>query len=355
MSASRRRSRPRKRIDLALQGGGAHGAFTWGVLDRLLEDERLEVSAISGTSAGAMNAVVLASGLMAGGRSAAREALRGFWTDVGAGVRLNPLFGGGLFAGTLGGALSTWSPLGPYLDMASRVFSPYQLNPLNVNPLRRVLEKAVDFDAVRRCDKVRLFVGATHVRSGRLKVFRNESLSLEAVLASACLPMLFQAVEIDGEAYWDGGYMGNPSLFPLVADSGAHDLLLVQLNPLEHDDVPTQAPDILERIDEITFNGSVLKELRLIAMLKEMLHREGRPLREYHEPLIRHLGALHVHRLDGASALADLGSTNRLQADTATLTRLHRAGHAAADEWLGSNFAHLGRRSTVDLAREFGH
>jgi len=354
MSASRRRTRPRKLIDLALQGGGAHGAFTWGVLDRLLEDERLEISAVSGTSAGAMNGVVLASGLMAGGRGAAREALRGFWTDVGTAARLNPLNAGGLLDPTLGGALSTWSPLGPYLDLASRMFSPYQLNPLNVNPLRRVLEKAVDFDAVRRCDKVRLFVGATHVRSGRLKIFRNESLSLEAVLASACLPTLFQAVEIDGEAYWDGGYMGNPALFPLVADSGARDLLLVQLNPLARDEVPTQASDILERIDEITFNGNVLKELRLITLLKELLRNENRPLREYRQPMIRHLGALRVHRLDGAAALASLGRSSRLHADTATLARLHRAGYAAADEWLTRNFAHLGRRSTVDLAGEFG-
>ncbi|MBE0593133.1 MAG: patatin-like phospholipase family protein [Gemmatimonadales bacterium] len=352
MNAPRRRSRPRKLIDLALQGGGAHGAFTWGVIERLLEDERIEISAVSGASAGAMNAVVLASGLMAGGRRVAREALLGFWTDVGASARLNPL-NGGPFGAAFGQAFSAWSPLGLYFDLASRMFSPYQFNPLNVNPMRGMLAKAVDFEAVRRCDKVQLFVGATHVRSGRLRVFRNPELSVDAVLASACLPMLFQAVEIDGEAYWDGGYMGNPTLFPLIADGTARDLLLVQLNPLERDDVPTQASGILERIDEITFNGSVLKELRMIALMKELLRREGRPAREYREPLIRHLGALHVHRLDGASALAQLGGARRLQSDSATLSQLRRIGYAAADGWLERNFAHLGRRSTIDLAREF--
>ncbi|MCD6734045.1 MAG: patatin-like phospholipase family protein [Burkholderiaceae bacterium] len=351
MSNARRTPRHRKKIDLALQGGGAHGAFTWGVLDRLLEDDRLEISAVSGSSAGAMNAVVMAAGLMAGGRRQAREALRAFWASVGASAQLNPL-NGGLF-GTLFASAARWSPVGQYLDLATRVFSPYQLNPLNLNPLRQVIADAVDFDAVRRCDRIELFVGATHVRSGRLRVFRNPELSVDVVLASACLPMLFQAVEVDGEAYWDGGYMGNPTLLPLVDEATAADVLLVQVNPIERAEVPTRAPDILARIDEITFNGSLIKEMRSIALLKRLLRDEGRPIERYREPLFQRVHDLRLHRLDGGAELARLGDSSRMAADPATLARLHRLGASAAHAWLAHNFAHIGRRSTLDLVREF--
>ncbi len=351
MSNARRTPRHRKKIDLALQGGGAHGAFTWGVLDRLLEDDRLEISAISGSSAGAMNAVVLAAGLMAGGRRQAREALRAFWSSVGASAQLNPL-NGGLF-GTLFANAAQWSPVGQYLHFATPVFSPYQFNPMNLNPLRQVIAEAVDFDAVRRCDRIELFIGATQVRSGRLRVFRNAELSVDVVLASACLPMVFQAVEIDGEAYWDGGYMGNPTLLPLVDEASATDLLLVQINPIECDEVPTRTPDILARIDEITFNGSLIKEMRAIALLKRLLRDEGRPIERYREPMFQRVHDLRLHRLDGGGELARLGDSSKVSADPATLSRLHRLGSAAADDWLKHNFAHIGRRSTLDLVREF--
>lgn len=352
MTTVRRSTRVRRKIDLALQGGGAHGAFTWGVLHRLLEDDRIEINAISGSSGGAINAVVMAAGLMAGGRAAAREALREFWASVGASARLNPL-NGGMFGAMFGSAASAWTPLGLYLDMASHVFSPYQFNPMNVNPLRQVIADAVDFDAVRRCDKVDLFIGATQVRTGRLRVFRNAELSVDAVLASACLPMLFQAVEIDGEAYWDGGYTGNPTLLPLIAEASADDVLLVQINPTERDEVPTRAQDILARIDEITFNGSLLKELRSIALVKWMMREEGRPIERYRAPLFRRLHDLRLHRLDGGIELARLGNSSRLAADPATLSQLHRLGYDAADGWLSRNFMHLGRRSTFDLERDF--
>ncbi|MEB2336527.1 MAG: patatin-like phospholipase family protein [Burkholderiales bacterium] len=351
MTSTRRTPRHRKKIDLALQGGGAHGAFTWGVLDRLLEDERLEISAVSGSSAGAMNAVVMASGLMAGGRRQAREALRSFWASVGASAQLNPL-NGGLF-GTLFASAAKWSPLGQYLDFTTQVFSPYQLNPLNLNPLRRMLADAVDFDAVRRCDRIELFIGATQVRSGQLRVFRNAELSVDVVLASACLPMVFQAIEIDGEAYWDGGYMGNPTLLPLVHEATATDVLLVQVNPIECDKVPTRAPEIMARIDEITFNGSLIKEMRSIALLKRLLRDEGRPIERYREPMFQRVHDLRLHRLDGGAELARAGNGTRMAADPATLSRLHRLGSAAADAWLARNFAHIGRRSTLDLVREF--
>jgi len=270
-------SRRIKHIELALQGGGAHGAFTWGVLDRLLEDERLEIDAISGTSAGAMNAVVLADGLMACGREGAREALRRFWSRVS-----NASGRGPMVPDALGAFFGNWSiegsPLHLYLDWVGRSLSPHQFNPLDLNPLRDIVAAEVDFDRVRACDKVRLFVSATNVRTGGLKEFRQTELSVEAVMASACLPLVFRAVEIDGEAYWDGGYLGNPSLLPLIAESPAHDLVLVQINPSRREALPTTAADILDRLNEITFNSSLVKVLRSLALLQQLLSQEGEPL-----------------------------------------------------------------------------
>lgn len=352
--AARRHKRVMRRIDIALQGGGAHGAFTWGVLDRLLEDQRIEICGISGTSAGAMNAVVMASGLLQGGKAGARDALLEFWSAVGA-SSANPL-SRGLFGAIFGNAFSTWSPISAYLDLAgaSRMLSPYQFNPFNLNPLRGIVANIVDFEAIRTSGLPRVFVAATQVRSGRIRIFRNEELSVDALMASACLPTLFQAVEIDGEAYWDGGYMGNPSLFPLIEETPANDLLLVQVNPSRRERVPTSTSEILERIDEITFQGSLIKELRTVAMLQRLIRDEGRPGHEYREALFGQIDSLSMHRLEGGEALGALGSSSKLDTDWASLQRLHRDGYASADEWLRVNFTHLGRRSSFDLSREFG-
>ena len=334
-------ARGRRRIDLALQGGGAHGAFTWGVLDRLLEDERLEIDAVSGTSAGAMNAVVLADGLMAGGRRAAREHLRRFWariSNAAAAQALNALFGD--WAG---------APLAWYGDWVTRVFAPHQFNPLDINPLRDVLAAEVDFTRVRACDRLRVFVSATQVRTGRLREFRGHELTVDAVMASACLPTLFRAVEIDGESYWDGGYVANPSLLPLIAESPAHDLLLVQLNPSRRDEVPATARQILDRLNEITFNSSLVNELRSITLLKQLLKEEGVAATGSRHPFFAQVDALRLHRIDGAQELAGLGAASRLNAAWPFVSRLHRAGRDAADTWLARNFAHLGRRSTLNL------
>jgi NTE family protein len=338
---SRRRS---KRIDLALQGGGAHGAFTWGVLDRLLEDERIEVDAVSGTSAGAMNAVVLADGLMAGGRKQARERLRSFWTRVSrtaaASSAFNAMFGDWAVEG---------SPLAWYVDWITRVLSPYQFNPLDINPLRDILADEVDFERVRACATPRLFVSATNVRTGQLREFRTHELTADAVMASACLPTLFRAVEIDGEAYWDGGYVGNPSLLPLIAESPAHDLVLVQINPSCRDEVPTTAQRILDRLNEITFNASLVKELRAIALLKRLLQAEGLPPTSGRDSLFAQIDALRLHRIDAGDELAKLSAASKLDAGWAFVSRLHRIGRDAADGWLADNFTHVGRRSTVRL------
>lgn len=340
-------------VDLALQGGGSHGAFTWGVLDRLLEEEWLEFAAISGTSAGAMNAVALAAGLMDGGRVGARRVLRAFWTRV---AELSPFHHwqvGPLapVAGPIGNWLAPW--LEPFAQAAAhwgRQFSPYQLNPLNLNPLRDILQATVDFERVRHCTKSQLFIAATQVRTGALRVFDQRDLSADVVLASACLPLLFQAVEIDGEAYWDGGYAGNPSLMPLISDGPADDLLLVQINPIERAELPTSAADILERINEVTFNASVLKELRTIALLQQLVSRQRRAGHADGARLFARMQSLRVHLLDGGAALSDLGAASKTNTQWTFLTRLHALGRARAQHWLAEHGDAIGRRSSFDPA-----
>ncbi len=338
-------------IDLALQGGGSHGAYTWGVLDRLLQEERLLITAISGTSAGAMNAVAVAAGLMEGGREGARAALRRFWTRVGQATPFNALPPGPL-ADVLGPRNPWLAPLYAYTDWLGRTFSPYQLNPLNLNPLRDILRETVDFDRVRDCHKVGLFIAATHVCSGRLRIFRQAELTVDMVLASACLPLLFQAVEIDGEAYWDGGYAGNPSLLPLIIESPADDLLLVQINPTLREGTPTAAQEIVDRANEITFNASLLKELRGIALLKQLIRDEVRPDHHYHEPAFERVDHLRVHKLDADAALTRLGASTKTNTNWSFLQDLHRIGHAAADRWLQTHGKDLGRRASFDLLEQ---
>ena len=344
----------RLRIDLALQGGGAHGAFTWGVLDRLLEDERLEIAGISGASAGAMNAVALAAGLMAGGREGARTALRRFWSRVADASPFNRLKNGPL--GALFGPSNPWiqpwiAPLQQFGQVLGSQLSPYQLNPLNLNPLRDILADTIDFEAVRACDRTRLFIAATQVATGELRIFRQSELTADMVLASACLPLIFQAVEIDGEAYWDGGYAGNPTLLPLIAETDADDLLLVQINPRERAKLPTQAADILERINEITFNASLLKELRTIALLRQLIADEDRPSHQYRNPLFGRVQALRLHLIDGGAQLAPLGADSKTQTSASFLSELHDLGYAAADEWWHRHRRDIGVRSSHDIAQ----
>lgn len=343
-----------RQIDLALQGGGAHGAFTWGVLDRLLEEDWLEISAISGTSAGAMNAVALAAGLMEGGREGARRVLRQFWTRVAEQspfhrLQSNPV---AIMMGSDNPWLAAWLvPVRQFVNLLGSQVSPYQFNPLNLNPLRTILLEIVDFERVRRCNKALLFIAATQVRTGALRVFRQNELNADVVLASACLPLLFQAVEIDGEAYWDGGYAGNPSLMPLITESPANDLLLVQINPIDREGVPTNANDILDRINEVTFNASLIKELRSIALLQKLIQDEGRPGHHYRQPLFERVQTLRVHRLDGAASLAALGAGSKTNTQWVFLTRLHDLGRATADQWLAAHASDLGQRSSFDLAQ----
>lgn len=336
-----------RRIDLALQGGGTHGAFTWGVLDRLLEDERIRIGAISGSSAGAMNAVALAAGWTADGPRGARETLRRFWSRVA--ETLHVANWAERWLGGMPGLMTpTSAPLMGVWDMAGSWFAP-----VDGNPLRAVLKDTVDFDLVRNCTQLQLFVGATNVRSGRLRIFRGAQIDIDAVLASACLPMLFPAVVIDGEAYWDGGYMGNPSLLPLLAESPTLDLVLVQLHPSHREAVPEHPAAIVDRINEISFNGSLIKELRSLAILRKLMQDEGVAGASCREPLFRKAGALRVHRIEGGEMLDALATPGPLDTAWHHLLALHRAGHAAADRWLDENYTHVGRRGTVDIAAEY--
>ncbi|QPN32716.1 patatin-like phospholipase family protein [Diaphorobacter sp. JS3051] len=336
-----------RRLNLALQGGGSHGALTWGVLDALLEDGQFLIDGVSGTSAGAMNAVALAHGFAQAAREhkdpleahragceLARATLARLWEGV----------------GTLGSL--TWGiPLpgaGPLLGMMSHWLSPYQTNPLDINPLRRVLEREVDFEALasarvpQSTTVPQVFVCATNVRTGRGEIFTAKRLSADAVMASACLPLLFKAVEIDGEHYWDGGYSGNPALHPLIYKTDCADVLLVQINPIEHQGVPDSASEIMERMNEITFNAALLSELRAIEFVRRLLAEGKLDARRYK--------SVRMHRIDGGAVLEPFGAASKLRADLAFVRRLFDLGRAAGQDWLQAHRADVGVRTTVNIA-----
>ncbi len=329
-----------KRVNLALQGGGAHGAFTWGVLDLLLEDPRIAIEGISGTSAGAMNAAVLACGLSEGGRDLARIKLEDFWRQVSELGRLSPLQ-----AAPWVRASGNWnmdhSPIYLAFDVMSRLLSPYQLNPLDYNPLRGVLERTVD----PACREVKLFVSATNVRSGKIRVFGNPEITIDALLASACLPTLFRTVEIDGEPYWDGGFMGNPALYPLFYECDSRDLVIVQINPIERDGIPKTAREILDRMNEISFNSSLMREMRAVAFVTRLIDEGLLDDKRYKRVL--------VHMIEDETEMQALGFSSKLMADWSFLTYLRDLGRQAATRWLEQNFDRIGSESTLDIAGKF--
>lgn len=316
-------------LSLALQGGGSYGAFTWGVIDRFLEEERIAFDGVSGTSAGAMNAVILAAGLLRGGRDEARVGLERFWRRVSGAA---PSFPFALApANRLYRRVSPGNAIGATaLDLTTRIVSPYQFNPLDLNPLRQILSEEVDFAHLRRASPFRLFVTATQVSTGRARVFRDSELTAEMVLGSACLPLLQQAVEIEGEWYWDGGYSANPSLMPLVEACGAADLVLVQLNPVTTEKLPLLSRDIVRRMNEMTFNAPLLAEIDALAALTRLC---GKHLFS-REPLCRRLKRLCVHRLALCEEAADLGAGHAASVDWEFLTRLRDLGRNAAQKWL---------------------
>lgn len=332
--------RGRRRINLALQGGGAHGAFTWGVLDELLRDEELSFGWVSGTSAGAVNAVALASGLAGSGREEAQAALRGIWEAVeAAGVpdllRFNPFLFGFARAAPITGV--------------PNFLSPYDFNPLGFDPLRRILTENIDFERIRSSSPVELLIAATDVATGRPRLFRRREMTVDAVLASACLPNLHHAVVIDGRAYWDGGFSANPDLLTLASESPVEDTLLVQLNPLYHADVPRSAGEIADRVNTLTFNQPLLRDVQVIVAAKEerlgwFSGRNSRTAR-----LRRH----RFHLIEAGPYTAGLSADTKLRPDKGLLSYLHGAGRAEAKKWLNNHRAAIGRHSTVDLRARF--
>jgi NTE family protein len=339
-----------KTINLALQGGGAHGAFTWGVLDRLLEEARLEIEGISGTSAGAMNAAMLKTGLLHSGRDGARAQLDRFWGSIRQNTRasVNPL-GDWLktFSGHAGGLADAiyHSPRHFLQDTFLRTFSPYEWNPFDLNPLRDLLDELIDFDAVCTDCAPHLFVCATNVRSGKIRIFDDAAMSTDAILASACLPFLFRAVEIEGEAYWDGGYMGNPALFPLFTATGARDIVIVVVNPIERDEVPRTARDILNRVNELSFNSSLLRELRAISFVHRLLadgHLRSGEMKD-----------ILIHTVRDDATMAELNVATKLNPTPELLDHLKARGRETADTFLRDHWDKLGEESSVDLQAMF--
>lgn len=337
-------------VNLALQGGGAHGAFTWGALDALLEDRRVRFEGVCGASAGAMNAVVLAHGLLKGGRQGARDALAAFWNDVGRSGLLwraaRPpdsmlsLFGidPQIAAAGMQTVMETWG----------RLLSPYQFNPWNFDPLRQLLERHVEFRALADESCLKLFICATNVRSGKVRIFDNNELGADAVLASACLPQLFKAVEIDGEAYWDGGYMGNPALYPLFYRTRTQDIVIVHVNPIRRETVPRTPSEIALRVNEITFNSSLMREMRAIAFAARLVE-QGWLKDEYAGRLRR----MYVHSIRDDETMSALDGTGKLSPDPQLLGSLYESGRATAAAWLKQHFRDVGRRDSIDIRAEF--
>jgi NTE family protein len=325
-------------IDLALQGGGAHGAFTWGVLDRLLEEPWLRIEGISGTSAGAMNAAVLADGYAEGGAEGGRRAMDRYWRRVSDAALFSPFQ-----RSPLDRMLGTWSldnsPLFIAMDLLSRLFSPYDLNLGNSNPLRAILDEMIDFDRLKQ-SPIKLFITATNVRTGRGRVFRNHEITPDVLLASACLPTLFQAIEIDGESYWDGGYSGNPTMTPLVRDLESDDTILIPINPVERSGTPTSAREILNRLNEVSFNAALLKELRMMALLKKVAdpgHSEGAQWARMRVHMVRN------------DLMKELGYSSKLNAEWDFVSMLFERGRNACDAFLAKDGGSIGKRSSVDL------
>lgn len=336
-----------KLINMALQGGGAHGALAWGVLDKFCEDGRIRIDGFSACSAGAMNAVVYAYGRTKNGLDGARQALHDFWEEV-SGVSQNyTLFPAAPWQKFFYGwqemdlALSYMA-----LDNFTRQFSPYEFNPMNINPLRQILERQIDFDALKKCHHTKLFINATNVRTNKIRVFTNREITVDAVMASACLPQIFQAVEIDGEAYWDGGYMGNPALYPLVYETKTDDIVIVHINPIYREQLPKTATEITNRVNEISFNSSLLREMRAIEFAKRLVQDDMiKP--EFRDHF--HFKNLNMHSIRCDKVMQNHTVASKSNPDWAFLTLLRDEGRALAADWIQRHIHKIGHQSTIDL------
>jgi len=331
-----------KVVNLALQGGGSHGAFTWGVLDRILEDGRLGFDGITATSAGGVNAVLLADGLAAGGREGARELLRHFWKKMSEQAsssiiapsffdQMNPNFG------------LEHTPGYVFVDVLSRIMSPYQLNPLDINPLRDLLNEVIDFERVRRQKVVKVFLCATNVRTCKVKVFAREEIAAEHVLASACLPFMMRAPVIDGDMYWDGGFMGNPAIFPVIYGADARDVVMIHLTPTERPEPPTNSRAILNRMQEISFNSSLMREMRAIAFVTQLIDEGKMPGGK----------RMFIHLVEAEDVIRDLSGSSKMNGTWKFLTHLFEIGRERAGKWLETHYDRLGKETTVDLQAKY--
>ncbi|MBK3774477.1 patatin-like phospholipase family protein [Azospirillum sp. YIM DDC1] len=339
--ANRKGAKP---ISLALQGGGAHGSFTWGVIDRILEDGRLTIDGIVGTSAGAMNCAVTAYGLTIGGHEGARSKLREFWRRISDEAKKGPLQPTPLDKMFSKGNMD-FSPLWQMFDALSRMMSPYELNPMNMNPLRDVLSDVVDFKRLRKAPACKTFIAATDVCAGRLKVFGPKDISVDAVLASACLPFLFQAVQVGNAFYWDGGYSGNPPLYPLIDQCDSRDILIIQINPVRVPVPPRTAREIMDRVNTLSFNSSMMRELRVVDFVSKLID-SGELSPEKHKKM-------HIHTVDAEEVVEKLGVTSKLNADWDFLMYMFETGRHKADEFLDQHFDKIGRESSTDISAKF--
>lgn len=341
---NRKSGRKLKHINLALQGGGSHGAYTWGVLERLMGDRRLHIAGLSGTSAGAMNAVVMADGFIKDRREGAIRSIRAFWERISETGLFNAKTQA-FWKGHGSTANLDSTPFYAWADMMSRMFSPYELNPMDFNPLLDIVEEMIDFEELRKHTELKLFVTATNVRTGKPRVFTTHEMTAKVLMASACLPLMFKAVEIDGEHYWDGGYMGNPSIYPLVHECDSEDVVIIQINPLRRDEVPTTARDILNRLNELSFNTSIVREMRGFATITQLI--ESGQLNNHH------YAQVNFHMIEAQDDLGHLNASSKSNTDIAFLEDLHTRGWKAADRWLEQNFDMLGVKSTLDVMEAF--
>jgi NTE family protein len=335
----------KKHVGIALQGGGAHGAFTWGVLDRLLEEEAIIADAMCGTSAGALNAVTCAYGLHIGGATKAKELLEQLWRKVS--LTGSYLFKPGAFDKIYGNGDIYNSPGYIVFNAVTQVLSPYNFNPLNYNPLRDILNDLIDFKELRLYNKKKLFICATNVKTNRAKIFSNHDITLDAVLASTCLPQLFQAVEIDGQYYWDGGYMGNPPISPLITNTNLKDIVLIKINSININSVPTSARDIADRVNEISFNSSLINEMKLIHYRNELIRNgilttDNKTNRE-----------IFVHTISGYDALSQLKYSSKMNTSWDFLIDLKEKGRQIAEKWIQTDYHEVGLKSTFDVEEHF--
>jgi NTE family protein len=334
------KSKDAKALNLALQGGGAHGAFTWGVLEELLEEDRIGIEAITATSAGAVNAAAFVYGYLQNGRDGAKEMLHEMWYRISAAAAIMPLKPTTVDK-LLGNTSLQFSPPFMAFEFLTKILSPYQFNIFDINPLRRIVDELIDFDAIRDDGEIKLFINATHVLTGKGRVFRHNEITLDTVMASACLPFLFKTVEIDGEPYWDGGYSGNPALHPLFYNCTCEDIMIVQINPVAVEEVPLTATDILDRVNEISFNSSLMPEIRSIMFVHKLIEQGKLSRNDYKD--------IHLHLIECRDIMAPLGRSSKMNADWEFLQYLRDAGKQSTREWLDNHFDDLGVRHSFDV------